>query len=390
MQYPKFYTKILIIATLILYSMTQGFGQSISVSGGSSSLSRSMTFSYHSSGGNVAGGEWIAAEGPITSRTPEDFRQFFEKNPSLRGVRLSVVLNSEGGDLAGGISLGLLIYEAGLWTSVGRTLPEGNFSTIREDGVCYSACAYSFLGGKTRLARAGSIGFHQFYRTAARPNTNNSNAPSVNMAEIQRTVGLIALFLKQVEADPEVLFIASSTPPNELYRPTNDELRRLKITTPTERIFSGWRLEPAGRGAVVNGSSRYHDTEEVHLNLFCRRGSPDQIFLMGSSFQWAPPGTTTSSRTDALRSSVFAVSIKAERQLLRRTIGAEALTDVRVDNSGRAFFTVSLSRAEFQIALQKDLEVQIELPSYLGHAAILKIDRQGLESYSSLAFRLCI
>lgn len=77
MQYPKFYTKILIIATLILYSMTQGFGQSISVSGGSSSLSRSMTFSFHSSGGNLAGGEWIAAEGPITSRTPEDFCQFF-------------------------------------------------------------------------------------------------------------------------------------------------------------------------------------------------------------------------------------------------------------------------------------------------------------------------
>ena len=70
---------------------------------------------------------WISAEGPITKRTPEDFRAFTkqyrdalpEHRPAVTGL---VLLDSPGGNLYAGLQLGRLLREGNFATMVGKTV----------------------------------------------------------------------------------------------------------------------------------------------------------------------------------------------------------------------------------------------------------------------------
>ena len=344
-----------------------------------------MAFAYRSSGGNCAGCEWISADGPITNRTPDDFRRFFDEHPSLRGIRLTVMLNSDGGNLAAGLMLGRLIHEARLWTGVGSTIPNPESRGFHQTrpGVCFSACAYAFLGGRERFAEPGSLGFHQFYRAEALTDPLGERFSAVDLSDTQRLVGLVALYLKSVGADIEVLFVASQTLPNDMYRPSGSELARLRITTPSGPEFSGWRLEPHGAGAVVTGTMRYTESDETQMTLFCRRNAPGRVMLMASSHRWAPSGASAAIRTEQLRRLVSSVRIEIGRQVVRQGSSSDTLTDVRVDAAGRAYLTVALSREEYLRGLESGLRVDVDVPGYLGHVAVLQMPQERLRAHWS-------
>ena len=350
-----------------------------------------MTFRVRSNGGNCNGCEWLAAEGPITARTPDDFQRFLQYNPVYRGVPLNVALHSDGGNLVAGLALGSMIREAGFWTSVGRTVPfpeEPRWHTIAR-GHCMSACAYAFLGGTERSAEAGSLGFHQFYRHDALSDPVARNFTARDLSEDQRLVGIVALYLKSVSADPEILFIAASTPPHEMYRPTEAEMRRLAIITGGV-FFSGWTIEPYGAGAVVTGSIRYHSHDQTQLTVFCRRSAPGQVFVMGSSSGWAPSAAPGRSQVDTLRAAIGLVSLSIAGQTVREVAGAQGLADVRVDGQGRAYLTFAMSREDFNRGIGSRMSIRVDLPRYLGAGADLSPPSAGLRDRANVAFRACL
>lgn len=106
---------------------------------------------------------YIQATGLITADTPSVFAAFLETEDSKYSKDL--FLHSSGGNLLAAMRLGQLIRQAGMNTSVGRSIPlEGITDVYRyEMAHCYSACTYAFLGGVTRsFDNADTFGVHRF------------------------------------------------------------------------------------------------------------------------------------------------------------------------------------------------------------------------------------
>jgi len=128
-----------------------------------------MTFrAYQECSGNGCP-YFVLAQGVITPTSPRAFQQFL----SSEKYQPVVYFDSPGGGLSAALELGRLIRARGLDTYVGGPYEafEGFAGPAREinrtltqRGICFSACAYAFLGGVSReIHEGGSFGVHQFY-----------------------------------------------------------------------------------------------------------------------------------------------------------------------------------------------------------------------------------
>lgn len=125
--------------------------------------------------------EWISAEGEITRRTDDRFREVFRK---LGKRRLPVIVHSPGGSVEAAMLIGRMIRERKLDVAIGTTnfrgckpLEEGctvnagrgadYFGTVSLAGAfCNSACPLVLAGGVHRVALPStSIGLHQVTTT---------------------------------------------------------------------------------------------------------------------------------------------------------------------------------------------------------------------------------
>ena len=94
---------------------------------------------------SVAEGELLYFEGPIGYRAARDLRRMLQHMPEVRGV----ILDSQGGWIAGGRGLAAVIREF-------------NLATYSFNG-CHSACVTAFIAGYPRfLADEARLGFHQY------------------------------------------------------------------------------------------------------------------------------------------------------------------------------------------------------------------------------------
>jgi hypothetical protein len=120
-----------------------------------------MKFELKGTGGNCNGCEWVAAEGEITTDTPDVFEKFVKSEDRVNGRHISFHLyfNSPGGTLAAGVKLGELIRKYEYSTGVASTVPDGVGASKTERGRCASACAFAFLGGIVRTADDAEVGF---------------------------------------------------------------------------------------------------------------------------------------------------------------------------------------------------------------------------------------
>jgi len=129
-----------------------------------------------------------------------DYRTLTELRPLLAELSpaKTVWLNSTGGHVIAGRSIGLAIESAGLDTAV--------------DGQCYSACTLAFAGGKKRgLSETATLGFHGYRYD------NSMRVQTITSAEIQAKDriflgrrGIDALFLDKVyKVKPEDIWIPS-------------------------------------------------------------------------------------------------------------------------------------------------------------------------------------
>jgi hypothetical protein len=96
--------------------------------------------------GGIVGGETLALGGLVS------------KLPTSKSA--AIILQSPGGNLNEGLNLGRFFYRTRITTFV-----------LGHGGVCASACAIAFLGGRDQQGRpsrvkmtGGNLGFHQFHR----------------------------------------------------------------------------------------------------------------------------------------------------------------------------------------------------------------------------------
>jgi hypothetical protein len=364
-----------------------------------------MRFFTGWSGGNHAGAGWIAGEGVITATTPSDFRRWIQENPSYDGISVTIFLDSPGGNLRGGLELGLLFRELRFNTAVGRTVPmsggdknlPGPQTQTIQGGLCVSACAYAFLGGHNRSAAAGEIGFHQFYTERALKDALTPNFNAADLSQTQMTVGIIALYLKELSVDPEVLFLASAQEPGRMAFPTLTEMRRLKIVNRRDQpVADPWRIEPVGAGAVVVTRIEMDALTEVRIALHCRRSSPDIVVLRGA-WTYPNPEILGVGRAGAgqrlsmeLRQSIFSSSLVIGKRTVRTHPGVSGLIEARVDDDGTHRIAFAISSAEYRRGLAEGFAVQIELPGYLGHGRDFVPPLPGLSERMNIALRSCV
>jgi hypothetical protein len=241
-------------------------------------LSAPMTFSYHATDPyHRTGRHYILAEGVITSETPYQFQAFFN---NLKQGQPPVFFNSPGGNLIAGLKLGRIIRELGLDTFVGGPYrscfkvdrngketslapldKEGDRATelfAREDtcqncsyscnypslivdrGICFSACAYAFLGGTGRqIGKTGLYGIHQFKSVLG--NSSESN--------VQVTMTVLANYLDEMGINRKMLDLASVTPSSDIETVSAELAGTLNIDNTTP-ILSEWQIDVNKAGKI--------------------------------------------------------------------------------------------------------------------------------------------
>jgi len=176
--------------------------------------------------------EWIAAQGPITVKTPELFKELLDK---LGPLKLPVVLSSSGGDFDAALDLGKLIRGRGLDVILAKTQFDDCWpgkpgclgwyphmpvrGTISAGNTCNGACLLVLGGGSRRYAVASTDAF-LFH-------------PAVYMPVAQWQAGLTDIFRYLREMGVEFSFVEML---NDIqrgkYRKVQmEDLKRTKLVT---------------------------------------------------------------------------------------------------------------------------------------------------------------
>lgn len=227
-----------------------------------------------SNGGNCTGCEWLVIEGKIPSDADKLLDAWIKKN-DYGGIALTVLMNSGGGNLLGGIRLGQAIRRLGLKTEIGRTAPDPDIPTNQAQGPggCYSACAYAFLGGVQRTAASGTYGVHQFYSDAYFDAPTQKAFSAADLSAQQALTGVILAYAVEMGADPQVVVAANRMRPDEIYKPTDAQLRDWKVAFDPD-AYGKWQIEPFKDGIVVFTRSQNGRSQ---LSLTCGRSGAELL-----------------------------------------------------------------------------------------------------------------
>lgn len=202
--------KIFSNASLLVISLLIGNANAMTFSAPEHEIYDSLSW------GNRGGGETrIYANGEITPSTTIEFERFVkEKNITSA----TVLFNSSGGSLFGGMQLGKKIRSLGFDTGI-ATYSKGQ---MVEKGYCASACAYAFAGGHGRYFSGGEtkLGLHQF----SAPNNTIDN----EMAQV--TSGLIVAYLQNMGVDALAFSASSFFNSDEILWLTVQDTEKLRLS----------------------------------------------------------------------------------------------------------------------------------------------------------------
>ena len=225
-----------------------------------------MTFhAYHECSGNGCP-YFVLAQGIITPTTPRTFQQFLRKEK----YQSVVYFDSPGGNLVAALELGRLIRARGLDTYVGGPYEafEG-FSgpaqeitrTLSRRGICFSACAYAFLGGVSReINEGGTYGIHRFY-SGDRP---------LGDASTQVAMTILASYLDEMGVDRRLLDLASLTPSHQLSSLPRDVAHRVLVDN-TEPELEPWMLNTTPNGNLYAYVVQRQPRRDATVQFFITR-----------------------------------------------------------------------------------------------------------------------
>ena len=177
----------------------------------------------------------ILATGQIDKETPSQFKNFAKD--FARGTW--VAISSPGGNLIGGMQLGIAIRELGFNTTIGNT----DYSPPD----CLSACAYAFAGGVSRRLTPGSrYGLHQFRGTDQ----------VINTEDTQKISAALAKYLDGMGVDRKLLDFAQMTSSDKVTVLSLTQAQQLRVDTAGQTSYGRWRIEatPDSKLLAINNS----------------------------------------------------------------------------------------------------------------------------------------
>ena len=198
--------------------------------------------------GNRGGGETrIYADGEIGSSTAMDFERFVKANHITSAT---VLFNSPGGSLFGGIQLGTKIRSFGFDTGIATYLQ----GQMLEKGYCASACAYAFAGGRGRYfsGEDTKLGLHQF----------SAKTTTIDNGTSQETSGLIVAYLQNMGVDALAFSASASVRPEEVLWLTAQDAAKLR--------FSNRGTQLATAELKQNQGATYLKVEQEYTNWNAR------------------------------------------------------------------------------------------------------------------------
>lgn len=195
----------------------------------------------------------LEASGTISNTTPSDFRSFVEREGNEPGAKRAVLLHSPGGDLAASMRLGIEFRRLGMIVYVGRFVDSDTLRArglLRNDaagrrdvalwgdahpvnGICYSACVYTFMGGVKRMVPSTSkLGVH-------RPTLVEDNFFGIPIFDKKKSGGwdikkigdLERTYLRFMGGSPNLVSLAHSVEPSSIHVLSTKELRQFRVTT---------------------------------------------------------------------------------------------------------------------------------------------------------------
>ena len=179
---------------------------------------------------------WIAASGSIIPETATAFEWFLKGN-NLDGM--TIFFDSPGGSIVGGMRLGETLRKHNARVSIGRTTPLGpqkKDEAVRHEllparGICYSSCAYAFLGGRTRLVpRGAGFGVHMFWPGDQMEGLLTRSYAYADIERAQRISANLAAYIQRMGGDQQLLQLAAAAPPRGAMRRLSPrEILALKV-----------------------------------------------------------------------------------------------------------------------------------------------------------------
>jgi hypothetical protein len=178
---------------------------------------QAMEWTAQFNGSLNAGASVYSGEGKIYADDAQKLEKLYASRKVLEramssSARSVVRLNSIGGDIEGGIQLGLVIRKLGLATEVPAS------------SGCYSACTFVFLGGLERRVE-GKFGIHALSLDEGAPRSDE------NLDEIQRIGSLMVLYARELVGKSDMAEAALKVSASNIGYVTDDLLRDWNIIT---------------------------------------------------------------------------------------------------------------------------------------------------------------
>lgn len=230
-----------------------------------------MEFREAYSGGNCSRCVWIAADGAITRDSAKKLSEFIQKN-DINTEDTWLVVNSPGGDVYGGMELGLLVRAFKMNVGVATTItsePEGAGRTFEhtEPGICASACVFTLMGGVKREVwdEESRIGVHQFA-----PATDHITNASEALSDAQSLVAIMHKYATEMDVNVAIFGISSSVKPDQMHWLSMADMEKLNLLTSRSKpVPSKWQLKPNGEALLARVVQEQQDGRTVAFDLSC-------------------------------------------------------------------------------------------------------------------------
>jgi hypothetical protein len=222
----------------------------------------------------------LGASGAITINTPDDFKVFANEH-HLAGAL--VVLQSLGGSVHGAIKFGREIRKLGLDTTVGRLVDlkgadQGLARAKIDPGAnCESMCAFVLIAGVHRsVPPQARVMVHEIWLGDRRDDPTAATYSAEDLVLVQRDIGRLAKYTRDMGAKIELLDLALRIPPWEpMYVLTRADIRSAGVVTAADKTPAAATVAAAPPSVlpVASKAVRATTVSERRWNVVKRDGA---------------------------------------------------------------------------------------------------------------------
>ncbi len=169
----------------------------------------------------------IAAVGRISGDAPQGFLRSLQ-DASSTSRRVTVFLDSPGGDVRDSMELGRLFRTTGVSAEVARVGRNGASA-----GECFSACVYALMGARRRAVPPQSqVGIHRMVATEELAGEISEATSPELRAEHSAMRSILARYASRMGVDPGLIFSAERVSSERLHVLSQAEIQRWHLAGP--------------------------------------------------------------------------------------------------------------------------------------------------------------